>query len=74
MTIRAHNYVPEQAESPPEIDGAYERNLRNGLRDEICEAIDLIDDRLGELELNGHDNFLHSLAELRDYLRRDMED
>ena len=65
---------PEQPESPPCPDEAeYQKNVRNGLREEICEAISLIDEHLAELEPNDHKNILHGLAELRDYLVRDKE-
>lgn len=68
------NALPEPPIDPPYPDEAtYARNMRNALRDEICEAISLIDDRLAELDWTGFTNFLHSLAELRDYLVRDME-
>jgi hypothetical protein len=53
---------------------AYDRNVRNGLREEICNAISLIDDRLGELDEAGFEIYLNSLGMLREVMRRDMED
>lgn len=74
MTIHAVNYNPELEINPPELDDAeYERNMRNGLRDEICEAISLIDSRLGELDEKGFEGDLYFLGRLREYLRNDME-
>ena len=66
---------PEPPIDPPEpSDEQYERNVRNSLREEICQHIDSIDSKLDELEPNGHPKFIQSLAELREYLRNDMED
>lgn len=67
--------LPERAIDPPCPDEAgYARNVRNGIREEIMDAISLIDSRLGELDSNGFISSLHSLAMLREYLRRDYED
>lgn len=74
MVIHAVNYNPELSLNPPELDDAtYEHNTRNDLREEICQAIDVIDERLAELEPKGHDTLLHSLGELRVYLWNDRE-
>jgi len=67
--------LAEQRESPPEpTDAEYARNFRNDLRDEICQHIDSIDSRLGELEPDGYEGHLMNLAVLREELRRDYED
>ena len=60
--------------SPPEpTDAEYARLLRNDLREEIDEAISLIDSRLGELDNMESDEFdedLINLAKLRGKMRQ----
>ena len=70
--------VPDMPVNPPEPDDEeWERNNRNVIRLDAIAAIDILEfclEELSDSQGNGFNSTRRDLAELRDYLQRDMDD